>query len=102
MKIFLYNSETEYEFNDIEDDDDTDMETALEEFYELSQEGSFFGIVTPNGRTIQFLYQSNDDWLLDIPSKDKPQEEFYQRLATYNECLEIIKSVFNGVTIEAM
>jgi hypothetical protein len=100
MRVFLYNSETEYEFNDVEDDDDTDLETTLEEFYELSEEGSFLGIVTPDDRTIQFLYQSNDNWLLDIPSKDDPQEKFYQRLVSYDECIQIIKLLFNNANLK--
>ena len=100
MKVFLYNSETEYEFNDIEHDDDTDLETAIEEFSELSEEeGSFFGIITPDNRIIQFAYVDNNKWNLDIPSKDNPQD-FYQREVNYDACVEIIKSVFSGVSID--
>ena len=99
MKVFLYNSETEYEFNDIEHDDDTDLETELDEFYELSEEGSFFGIITPDNRIIQFAYVDNNKWILDIPSKDNPQD-FYQREVNYDACVEIIKSVFSGTSID--
>jgi len=100
MKVYLYDSETEYDFDDMINDDDTDLETAIEEFYELSEEeGSFLGIITPDNRIIQFAYVDNNKWILDIPSKDNPQD-FYQREVTYDACVQIIKSVFSGTSID--
>ena len=99
MNIFLFDAETEAERDDYE----CDLDEAINEFYELSDaDGSFLGINTYDNRIIQFLYQNDDEWLLDIPSKDNPQEEFFQRLVTYDKCVEIITSLFNGITVDTI
>lgn len=100
MKAFLFDAETEYEFDDLEDNEDTDLETALEEFYYLSDhEGSFMGFRTPDGRIVQFAWEKADIWLVDIPEKDNP-EEFFQRNLSYENCVEIIRKLYNGIATE--
>jgi len=62
MKIFLYDSETDYKVDNYE----VDLEEALDEFYALSDEdGSFFG-VTDNNTILQFAWEGDDKWLVDI------------------------------------
>ena len=94
MIIFLYNVESGYGLDDI----DLELEEALTEFYELSDEkGSFFGIKTDNG-IIQFAWNGVDKWLLDLPNP--PSFLNPQRYANYDESVEIIKSIFKGVLPE--
>ncbi len=100
MKVFLYDAETEYKFDDRDDDDDTDLEAAIEEFYELSEEkGSVFGILTTSNDIVQFSYAYDNKWILDISSKHNPQK-LDRRIVDYEEGIEIIKSVFTGSTVE--
>lgn len=92
MIIFLYDVESNYEIKD----EDLELGEALTEFYELSDEmGTFFGIQTDNG-LIQFAWEDEDKWLVEVPN-DSKNRKFLQRFATYDECVEIIKSIFEGV-----
>jgi hypothetical protein len=99
MKVFLYDSVTEYKFDDTEDNGDTDLETAIEEFYELSEdEGSYFGFVTTD-RIIKFYYGTYNNLFINILDKDN-QQNFDKRQIDYDDCIEIIKSVFTNVSIK--
>ncbi len=92
MIVFLYDSELEYELLD----EELHLNEALTEFYELSEiEGSFFGVKTL-GEVIQFSWEDVDKWLIDLPNP--PSFLNFQRYANYDECVETIKIVFNGVS----
>ncbi len=94
MIVFLYNSESDSELLD----EELDINEALTEFYELSDEkGSFFGIKTKKG-VIQFAWEDEDNWLVDLPNP--PSFLNPQRYASYDECVEIIKSIFKGILPE--
>ncbi len=91
MKIFLYDVESDYEVTDYE----VDLEKALDEFYELSDEdGSFFGVKDNNDTTLQFSWESDDKWLVDIPVELGKYS--LQKYASYDECVELIKSYYEG------
>ena len=93
MKVFLYDIETDYEFDDSQTNDETDLETALDEFYTLSEEdGSFFGIIDDFDKCIQFAYTENKNWLVDIPNP--PSFDNLQAYATYDECIALIEKVY--------
>ena len=88
MKIFSFDPELD---NSV--DDDLDLEEALEEFYYLTDvEGTFFGIEDSEERCIQFAWISQDKWLVDIPKP--PDFVNYQKYADYDECVEMIKRVY--------
>ncbi|MCF6348446.1 MAG: hypothetical protein L3J20_09130 [Flavobacteriaceae bacterium] len=94
MIIFLYSVEGDYELKD----EDLNLEESLTEFYELSDEkGSFFGVKTKNG-IIQFAWENENKWLVDLPNP--PSFLNLQRYASYDECVEIIKSIFKDVLPE--
>lgn len=91
MEIFLYDVESDYEVTDYE----VNLEKALDEFYELSEEdGSFFGLKDSSGNFIQFAWTSENKWLLDIPIE--PPKLSLQRYANYDECVGIIKAAYEG------
>ncbi len=91
MEIFLNDAGNDYELQD----EELNLEEALTEFYELSdEEGSFFGIKTEK-KTIQFAYVDEDKWLIDIPY-DMKNFICLQKYSTYEECTKIINSIFNG------
>lgn len=93
MKVFLYDVETDYEFDDSQTNDETDLETALDEFYNLSEEdGSFFGVIDEQDNCIQFVWEAQDKWLVDIPKP--PSFLNLQKFADYDECVDIIKKYF--------
>ena len=90
MKIFLYDSETDYKVDNYE----VDLEEALDEFYALSDEdGSFFG-VTDNNTILQFAWEGDDKWLVDIPVE--PGIFSLEKYASYDECVDLIKSFYQG------
>ncbi len=93
MKVFLYDIETEYEFDDSETNDETGLDSALDEFYNLSEEeGSFFGIIDDFNNCIQFQFSKNGRWFIDIPN---PKESIsLQSYASYDECVWLIKEIY--------
>lgn len=102
MKAFLFDAETEYEFDDLKDNDDTDLDTALEEFYYLSdQEGSFMGFRTADERIVQFAWEKADIWLVDVPEKNNPRE-FFQKSLSYENCVEVIRKLYNEISTEEL
>lgn len=91
MKVYLYDVESDYELQD----EELNLEQAITEFYELSDlEGSFFGINTTK-EPLQFAWENDDKWLVDIPA-DIEKMLCLQKYASYEECIEIIKSIFSG------
>lgn len=94
MKIFLYDTETDYEAIN----DEADLEKALEKFYELSDEdGSFFGVSNNNDIVIQFAWVDDNKWLVDIPIEVGKYS--LQKYANYDECVDLIKSFYQGKSI---
>lgn len=92
MTVYLYDAEYDYELQD----EELNLQEALKEFYELSDgDGSFFGIKTET-KTTQFAWVADDKWLVDIPY-DMEKRICLQKYADYDECVEIIKSVFSGI-----
>ncbi|AIY14023.1 hypothetical protein [Cellulophaga baltica] len=91
MKAFLYDIESEYEL----ENEELKLDEILTEFYQLSeQEGSFIGIKTET-EPIQFAYETQDKWLVDVPYDIKNRLTL-QKYASYDECVEIIKQVYSG------
>ena len=91
MKIFLYDAESDYELQD----EELNLEQAITEFYELSDiKGSFFGIKNVP-KTIQFAWEEEDKWLVDV-LYDMKNFICLQKYASFDECVEIIKSLFDG------
>lgn len=93
MKVYLYDIESDYELQD----EELNFEQARTEFYELSdEEGSFFGIKAPK-ESIQFAWEKDAMWLVDVPT-DMANMLCLQKYATYEECIEIIESIFSGIS----
>ena len=92
MKVFYqdYTIDQGIESNDPRE---ANLSLALEIFYELTDdENNFFGIEDSEERCIQFFWISQDKWLVDIP---KPPDFInYQKYADYDECIEMIKRVY--------
>ncbi len=89
MKVFLYDIETDEE----REPEEYTLDEALEEFYYLSEEeDSFLGIIDDEDRCIQFLFVSDNKWLVDIP---RVAENYtLQKYADYDECVAMIKKVY--------
>lgn len=91
MKIFLYDTEIDNEVNDHK----AGLEEALDEFYALSDEdGSFFGIEDSNNKILQFSWEDDNKWLIDIPVE--PGKYSLQKYANYEECIDLIKNFYQG------
>jgi hypothetical protein len=70
-----------------------DLDTAIDIFYELNdEEDNFFGLIDDSEKCIQFMFISEDKWLVDIPIP--PDFNNLQKYATYEECVSIIKETF--------
>lgn len=100
MVSFMYDKETENGF----DEEVLSLEEAIEEFYYLSDEdGSFFGLVSENRQVIQFSWEKEDIWNVDIPLKSTFQSDdtrtSLQKYANYDECINIIKNVYEEKNI---
>lgn len=92
MIIFLY--DVEYDFKM---DEELSLEETLKEFYNLSdKDGSFLGIRMENKQIIQFSYESNNMWLVDIPLRSSfdIEQVSLQKYADYDECVSIISNTF--------
>jgi len=98
MKFFMYDVETDNGF----DEEVLSLDEAIEAFYYLSDEkGSFFGIKTKNQQIIQFSWEDDDIWLVDIPLKStfEINQVSLQKYANYDECINIIKNTYNNKSI---
>ena len=71
----------------------------MTEFYQLSDnKDSFFGIKKGED-SIQFTWEDEDKWLIDVPY-DMKNFICLQKFSDYNECYEIIKSIYEGAIIK--
>jgi len=100
MICFMYDVETDNGF----EEEVLSLNEAIEEFYYLSDEkGSFFGIETKNQQIIQFSWEDDDTWLVDIPLKSTFQSDStvtsLQKYANYDECINIIENTYNEKSI---
>ncbi|QOW59968.1 hypothetical protein [Treponema pedis] len=92
IKVFYYDYALEH---GIDEPRIVDLQTALQWFYELTDESdNFFGLVDDNDRCIQFMYVDTDEWLVDIPCP--PDFVNWQKTADYDECVAIIKEVYKN------
>ncbi len=95
MKLFYYDELNNEEANDKE----ATIEIALDDFYKLSDnEKSFFGIINKKGEVIQFTWEDEDTWLIDIPY-DVENKKSLQKHGNYEECVRIIKLIFQGISV---
>ncbi len=93
MQIFYTDYDTD-DFIEANNPKDVDLEKAINSFYDLTDsKDNFWGIITPNNLKLQFLFISTDKWLADIP--DAERRGSYQKHLTYNECIVLIKYVYN-------
>ena len=102
MKYF-YNDVIDDDFEDDEDDDifegDGTLDDILHSFYDLSEEdGSFLGLENEQETVIQFMWESDSEWLVDIPDIEK--EGSWQKHADYDECILLIEKFFNNNQID--
>lgn len=92
MKLFYYDA---YLDEGIESDEanKTNYNEAIVYFYNLTdEEGGFLGLTDNHNQSIQFLWISQDKWLVDIPIP--PDFKNPQQYADHDECIEIIKKVY--------
>ncbi|MGF7108289.1 hypothetical protein [Treponema pedis] len=92
IKVFYYDYALEH---GIDEPRIVDLQTALQCFYELTDESdNFFGLVDDDDKCIQFMYLDTDEWLVDIPCP--PDFVNWQKTADYDECVAIIKEVYKN------
>lgn len=92
MKVFYYDAYLD-EGIDSDNCKIVTLDEAIDYFYGLTDEiGSFIGFVDSNENVIQFAWEREDIWLVDIP---KVEYSFaFQKEASYEEIVEIIRIVF--------
>jgi len=92
-----YNND-EDESNDVFSADGT-LDEILQDFFDLPEEdGSFLGLENEQGQVIQFMWEGDNNWLVDIPVMEK--EGSFQKHADYDGCVDFIEQFFNGGTID--
>ncbi|MET4083230.1 hypothetical protein ABIB40_003199 [Pedobacter sp. UYP30] len=92
MKIYYHDYYTD-EGIDTYNPREADLPYTLDIFYNLTdEENNFFGIVDGNNRCIQFAWENQDKWLVDIPNP--PSDLNYQTYADYDGCIAMIKDVY--------
>jgi len=68
MNYFLFDPEKKLDVP-LNDSSKISLEKAIEEFYHLCDDnGSFFGLQNQNGAVLQFSWEDEDEWLVDMPS----------------------------------
>jgi hypothetical protein len=102
MKYFYYDV-TDYDYDDEDEsnefEDDGTLDEILQSFYDLSEEdGSFLGLENEQGKIIQFMWNDNNNWLVDIPKIEK--EGSLQKHADYDECVALIKKFYGEDIID--
>lgn len=71
------------------------LDDVLNRFYNLSEaDGSFLGIKNEFNKIRQFAWINDNVWQLDIP--EIAEMGSYQKECTYEECVTIIKSLFQN------
>lgn len=102
MKIFYYDAESQNNF--VDDESIESIDEVIEEFFYLSdEEGSFFGLVSENEQVVQFGWEKEDIWHVDIPLKSTFESDdirtSLQKFSNYDECINIIKNVYEEKNI---
>jgi len=102
MKYF-YCDITDPDYDDDESDDvfsaDGTLDEILQDFFDLSEEdGSFLGLENEQGQVIQFMWEGDNNWLVDIPVMEK--EGSFQKHADYDGCVDFIEQFFNGIAVD--
>ncbi len=96
MKYFFNNEKTG---ESIDTPVEADLETVLNAFRNLpADRSSFLGLENNAGKILQFAWEDQNKWLVDIP--DMQTMTAKQRFATDNDCIEIITGIFSGRTFE--
>lgn len=99
MKIYFQNYVTN-EGIPSENSQKTNVIQGLEIFTSLNDSTeNFFGIIDDTEKTMQFLLEDQDKWLVEIPNLPSLVND--QKFATFYECIEIITKIFeeNKVSI---
>lgn len=92
MKIFFHNYKTRQGIPS-DDPQHANITQALEIFSTLSSETeNYFGMIDDADKTIQFVLEANNRWLVDIPNP--PEFINDQQFATDEECIEILIKLF--------
>ena len=102
MKIFYYDAETENNF--VGDEKIKNIDEVIEDFFYLSDiDGSFFGLISENKQVIQFSWEKDDIWSVDIPLKSTFESDdirtSLQKYANYDECINIIENTYYNRSI---
>jgi hypothetical protein len=80
-------------------EDDGTLDEILQSFYDLTEEdGSFLGLENEHEQVMQFMWNSDNDWIVDIPEMDK--EGSLQKHSNYDECIILIEKFYGGNTID--
>jgi len=91
MKYFFHDTKEDNE----PEDRPCDVNKALEVFYYLSDsKGSFFGLKNDTNQIVQFAWESNNVWYVDIPIVNKSGS--YIGLWNYEQCVTFISQFFLG------
>ncbi|MCX2583698.1 hypothetical protein [Pedobacter sp. MR22-3] len=100
MKIFLFDPEYDYELEDY----DASLEEAIEAFYDLPDvKGTFFGLFDNDNRFVQFAWNAQDEWLIDIPSDSfETTKKSFQLYGSYDKCIKIINILFKDTTVSQL
>lgn len=94
MKLFFHNYQTRKGITS-ENPQTATVSQALEIFSTLNSETeNFFGIIDDSEKTIQFVLEAEDKWLVDIPNL--PDFINDQQFADNKNCLEIISKIFDA------
>jgi hypothetical protein len=92
MKYFFNNEKTG---ESIDSAIEADLETVIASFKKLpADKSSFLGLENTGGKILQFAWEDNDKWLIDIPDMDTMTTQ--QKFATGIECVQIIREIFGG------
>ena len=93
MKIFYHNYKTQQGIPSDNSQSATVSQT-LEIFSGLNAEtDNFLGIIDNADKSIQFILEAEDKWLVDIPNP--PDFINDQQFGTYEECIKIITKIYN-------
>ena len=92
MKIFFYNYKTRQGITS-DTPQQANISQAIEIFSTLNSENeNYFGIIDDADKTMQFVLEAQDKWLVDIPNP--PSFINDQQFANSEECLKIIYIIF--------
>lgn len=93
MKIYFHNYITR-EGIPSENPQNQHLLEALEIFSSLNYSTeNFFGIIDPSDKTIQFVLEDENKWLVDITNLPSLVND--QQFANFAECIEIITKTFD-------